>query len=119
MPRTILFVALSIATILTISCTNSSKRRAVLTDVQVAKVLAELAIADGATLGLAGYVKDTMALRYYNQVFEITGVRKEDFEQSIEALSDNPGRLKSIMEQADSLLQAGTGSKSGIGSEGE
>jgi hypothetical protein len=112
MPRTLLKGVL-LATLMTACCTPSSTKRAILTDDQVTRILAELAIADGATLGLAGYLKDTTALRYYHQVFAITGVRKEDFEQSIGALSDDPKRLKAIMERADSLLQAGSDNSPG------
>jgi hypothetical protein len=107
MPRSLLFGVLT-AAFLTARCTSYSEKKAVLTDDQVTRVLAELAIADGATLGLAGYAKDTMALRYYNQVFAITGVRKEDFAQSIDALSDDPKRLKAIMERAEALLESGS-----------
>lgn len=76
-----------------------------MSDEQVALIMAELAIADAATLGMAGYAKDSTTQRMYHQVFEMQGVKKEDYSRSLHQLSDDLPRLTKVVQMADSLLR--------------
>lgn len=73
-------------------------------DEQVALIMAELAIADAATLGMAGYAKDSTTRVLYQQVFDIHGIKKEDYRRSLHELSGDLPRLTRVMHMADSLL---------------
>ncbi len=66
--------------------------------------MADLALADAATTGLAGYTKDSLMQVYFKQVFEIHGVTEEAYEKDLRILADDLNHMEVIVKKADELL---------------
>jgi hypothetical protein len=104
MPRNY-FLPLAICWLLAASCTKKTTKQAPLTDEQLSVLMAELAIAEGATTGLSGYAKDTMARHYFRQVFTMQGVTQEAYIESYYMLAEDLPRMESVMVMADSMIR--------------
>ena len=73
-------------------------------DEKIARIMADLSVADAATSGLSGYTKDSLMHVYFKQVFEINGVTLEVYESDLRILAKDLPRMESIVKQADELL---------------
>lgn len=67
--------------------------------------MADLYIAEAATNGLGGYEKDSLTHVYYEQVFEMHGVTKEEYEKNIRLLSQNELHIGEVADSAVALLK--------------
>ena len=103
--RPIYFFLLAMSWVFAASCAEEPTQKAPLSDEQLAVIMAELALAEGATTGLSGYAKDTMARRYFQQVFDMQGVTQEAYIASYYMLAEDLPRMESVMVLADSLIQ--------------
>lgn len=68
--------------------------------------MADMAIAESATLGLSGYPKDSLMKVYFAQVFEIHGTTPETYEKDLRIVSKDLPRLRDIVEKSTALLGA-------------
>ena len=75
------------------------KMIAVLCDVH----LAEAKIADFVSWPVPA--RDSIAANYYNTIFELNGVKAEEFNQNMEAYMKNPEALSKLYEKVLSRLQ--------------
>lgn len=96
------------------ACQSNSSNQPVLPDEKIARIMADLSIADAATTGLAGYAKDSLMHAYFNQVFEIHGVSKENYEKDLRIVAENLVRMEEIVKKADELLTEGGNGKGEI-----
>ncbi len=60
------------------------------------EVLADAHVAEAALQNLHGPKRDSLALRYYQQIFAIHGIREEDFTYTYEQLRRQPEQLDEI-----------------------
>ena len=71
-----------------VACTNPQEP--VLTKNELIPVLIDLHFSEAVIQSFDRKAKDSMANIYYNQVFQIHGISKEDFDQSMEILRNDP-----------------------------
>lgn len=71
---------------------------------KLARVMADLYIAEAATQGLAGYQKDSL-LRFYNrQVFEIHGLTPAEYQENLRLFSQNESDIDAIVKRSVELV---------------
>lgn len=73
-------------------------------DEKMARIMADLAIADAATNGIAGYDKDSLVQVYYRQVFELHGITMEEHEKNLHIYANNSDQMKALLEKAAVLV---------------
>lgn len=83
--------------LLIISC--GEKPYCTLSDDQLIPVLTDIQVAEAAAQTLTGTLKDSILEVYYNQVFAIHGVEREEFELCFMELESDPKRLSLIYER--------------------
>jgi len=76
-----------------------------LPDATIARIMADLHVAEAATTGLGGYEKDSLTHLYFKQVFEIHGVSKEEYERNVRLIARNELHLGAVADSATSLLK--------------
>lgn len=76
-----------------------------LSDEKIARVMADLYIAEAATTGLNGYPKDSLTHVYYDQVLQMHGITKEQYEKDLRLLVLDVSRMEAILEQVQVLLE--------------
>lgn len=74
------------------------------TDEKMAQIMAEIAIAEGATTMLSGFKKDSLANAYYRQVFEMNGTTLEEYEKNLRILVSDVPHTQAIVEQAAKII---------------
>lgn len=100
----ILFLLL-LSVVLLGSCNfqNAAERPSV-SDEKMARVLADLSIADAATNGIAGYDKDSLMQAYFQQVLQMHGLTQEQHEKNLRIYANDMGKMQELLEQAQVLL---------------
>jgi hypothetical protein len=73
---------------------------------KLVRIMADVALADGAVSNLSGYRRDSLAHVYYQQVYELHGITFEEYEQNLQAVSTNTPKLEALVAQARALLTA-------------
>jgi len=73
-------------------------------DEKMARIMADLYIADAATNGLSGYPKDSLAAIYIRQVLELHGTTKEEYENNLRLIANDVPRMEAIVNQSESIL---------------
>jgi Domain of unknown function (DUF4296) len=86
-----------------LACTEKTEKP-VLSDEKLARIMADLNIAEAATIGLAGYPKDSMVQVYIAQVFEMHGTTLEAYENDLRIVGTDLPRLKAIVDASIALL---------------
>ncbi len=76
-----------------------------LSNATIARIMADLHVAEAATTGLGGYEKDSLTQVYFKQVFEIHGVPKEEYERNIRIIARDELRLGEVADSAIALLK--------------
>ncbi len=94
---------LSFICLLFVACTEQAPRPG-LTDVQLARIMADLYVAEAATSGAIGYARDSLMQAYFNQVFEIHGIRREAYEKDIQLLASDVPHFEAVSQAARALL---------------
>jgi len=100
-------VTVAVVLSLFISCQSKPTEQPSLPDEKIARIMADLSIADAATTGLSGYRKDSLMHAYFNQVFEMHGVTLEAYEKDLQILAQDLSRMEGIVKQADVMLTEG------------
>ncbi len=73
------------------------------------RIMADLHIAEAATTGLTGFRKDSLLYLYYEQIFDLHGVERADYEHDIRLLSHDEDRMMRMVEEAEALLKEAAG----------
>lgn len=73
-------------------------------DEKMARVIADLAIADAATNGISGYEKDSLMQAYFQQVLQIHGLTLEQHEKNLRLYANDLDKMQEILENAEMLL---------------
>jgi hypothetical protein len=73
-------------------------------EAKLIEILADAHIAEAAVQSLGGAQRDSLITAYYNQLFEIHQVSRQDFEASLEALEQNPARMMEVYEKVTEHL---------------
>lgn len=77
-------------------------------DDQLVEILKDVHIAEAAILNLPKEQRDSLALRYYSEIFRIHQVSKEDFDQSLKVLLVNPRLSEALYKRvSDRLAEEG------------
>ena len=71
---------------------------------ELVPILADVHIAEAAMQHLRGELKDSMADVYYQELYEIHNVSKEDFDQTMELLREDPVRMERIYNNVIELI---------------
>lgn len=80
-----------------IGCNTEEPRP--LTDDQLVEVLADVHLAEAAIAALPRREKDTLIDRYYQQIMEIHGVLRADFDSTMVLLKQKPDELSQVYEK--------------------
>ena len=86
------------------ACKQGAEQPA-LSDEKVARIMADLYIAEAATYGLTGYQKDSLTHFYYDQVLQIHRVTKEEYEKNLRLLAQDVPRMEGIMDRVKVMLE--------------
>jgi len=88
----------------TLSCRQETEQPS-LSDETLARIMADLYVAEAATNGLGGYEKDSLTHAYYEQVFEIHGVTKNEYEKNVRLISQNELHIGEVADSAIAILK--------------
>jgi hypothetical protein len=72
---------------------------------KVAKIIAEIALADGAVSALSGFKHDSFVHAYYKQIYEINGITLEEYEKYLRILANDTERLEGVVKKAEQYLK--------------
>jgi len=73
-------------------------------DEAMARLMADLAVADAATNALSGFEKDSLAQVYYKQVFDKHGTNLETYEKDLRLIVNDFERIRKIQKRAEEFL---------------
>jgi hypothetical protein len=76
-----------------------------LSQVQLANILCDIHIAEGATSLLEGAKKDSVTSLYYKQIFEIQGSTEKDFNHDLELLKMDAAEMVKIYKIVNDSLE--------------
>lgn len=74
-------------------------------DEKIAEVMADLSLAEAATLGLYGAPKDSLIQFYAEQVFKIHHTSLDEHEKNLKIIGQDTERLKQILTQSEEILK--------------
>lgn len=77
-----------------------------LSDEKLARIMADLHLADAATTGLTGFSKDSLSRVYADQVLDLHGITLEAYEQDVRKLAQDPAHMEKVMLASKALLEA-------------
>lgn len=86
-------------------CQGENSQSQDISDEKIARIMADLYIAEAATIGMTGYPKDSLMQVYYKQVFEIHGTDKVVYENNLRLISNDLEHLKRVVLEARELLE--------------
>ena len=78
-------------------------------DEKMARVIADLCIADAATNGIGGYEKDSLMQAYFQQVLQLHGLTMEQHEKNLRIYANDLGKMQEILEKAETMLDTTKG----------
>lgn len=74
-------------------------------DDQMARIMADLNIAEAATARLNGYPKDSLMHGYFQQVMEMHRMTKQTYEAQLRVIASDQVRLENLLLTAEKLLE--------------
>ncbi len=74
-------------------------------DEKMARILADVNIAEAATARLNGYPKDSLKQVYFKQVMDMHGITLPAYESNLRIISADPKRMENLMKAAEMLLE--------------
>ena len=77
----------------------------VLPEEKVVAVLTDIQIAEAALSGLSWENKDSLTGVYYQQAYDRSGVRQEEFVRAMDQLRDDPVRLERVYARVTERLE--------------
>jgi len=75
-------------------------------DEKMARIMADLAIAEAATSGLTGYPKDSLMQFYFRQTLDLHRVTRDSYEKNLRLYADDLPRMQQLTKQTETLLGA-------------
>lgn len=99
--------------VLFLACQSSPAPVAATTisDDKMARILADLNIAEAATARLNGYTKDSLMQVYFRQVLEMHGMTIADYEAQLRTIASDPVRMENLLKNSENLLEDTIGGK--------
>ena len=73
-------------------------------DDKMARIMADLCIAEAATNGLGGYQKDSLMQVYFKQALDLYGLTLEEYERNLRIYSNEIPRMQRLMKNSEALL---------------
>ena len=73
-------------------------------DEKMARIMADLCIAEAATTGLTGFPKDSLMQAYFRQTLELHSITLEDYEKNLRLYADDSLRMQRLTKQTEELL---------------
>ena len=86
-------------------CGSGNTQSQDISDDKIARIMADLYVAEAATIGMTGYSRDSLMQVYYNQVFEMHGTNKVVYENNLRLISNDLQHLKQVVLEAQKLLE--------------
>ena len=77
----------------------------------MARIMADLAIAEAATTGLTGYPKDSLMQAYFRQTLELHSITQDSYEKNLRLYADDLPRMQQLTKQTETLLGQEANSK--------
>jgi hypothetical protein len=101
MPRLVSFLLFGLAVFL--SCAPKTEQPSIPDD-KMAAIMADLFVAESATVGLGGYPKDSLQQAYYQQVLKIHGITLEEYERNLRIYADDVPRMEELVKKAEGIV---------------
>lgn len=105
MPGKLLKTVLIFGVFLLTACEGKQEVDLPLEENKLIQILIDAHIAEGALQSSDKATKDSLSKNYYDQIFKIHGVSKEDFNDAMKVLEENPARMealyKKLMDEID------------------
>jgi Domain of unknown function (DUF4296) len=79
-----------------------------LSDEQLVRILADLAVADAAVTSMSGQVRDSLAQVLYLQIFTRHATTVEVYEQALRVIANDETHLEKLLKQAEALVTTDT-----------
>lgn len=77
----------------------------VIPEAKMARILADLNIAEAATSRLNGYPKDSLMQVYFKQVLDMHSVTVEAYEMQLRAIASDPVQMENLLKNSETLLE--------------
>ena len=74
-------------------------------DEKMARIQADLNIAEAATARLNGYPKDSLRQIYFKQVMEMHGISNADYEATLRVIVTDQSRMETLLKMSEDFLQ--------------
>ena len=74
-------------------------------DDKMARIMADLNLAEAATARLNGYPRDSLRQVYFKQVLEMHGITMADYEVSLRVIVADQARMEALLKASEDLLQ--------------
>jgi Domain of unknown function (DUF4296) len=75
-----------------------------ISDETIAKIMLDISLAEAGTHTLTGYPKDSLSQIYYEQVFKINKISKEEYEKNIRIVGRDVDRMMAILDISEKML---------------
>lgn len=86
------------------ACQSNVSEQPNLSDEKLARLMADLSVADAATTGMVGFSKDSLVQVYFKQVLDLHGVTLESYERDLRLVSNDLGHLDRVLKRAEEML---------------
>jgi hypothetical protein len=86
------------------ACQSSISEQPNLSDEKLARLMADLSVADAATTGMVGFSKDSLVQVYFKQVLDLHGVTLESYERDLRIVSNDLDHLDRVLKRAEEML---------------
>ncbi len=83
---------------------RQAAERPSVSDEKMARIIADLSIADAATNGLNGYDRDSLMQAYFQQVLQLHGLTQEQHEKNLRIYANDTDKMQELLEKAQMLL---------------
>jgi len=90
--------------LLTMSCKEKQEASFTLSEEKMIDVLVDIHLAEAATYNALGSVKDSLLKVYYAQVYQIHEVNKEEIDENLDILMNNPRLADAIYKKVTDKL---------------
>ena len=89
-----------------IACRTDSQSAADIGPDQYARIMADLSVAEAATLGLSGYAKDSLQQVYFMQVFAKHQITQAQYEAATSYYASDLDQMRDIIHKAQYLTDS-------------
>ena len=97
------FAGLTLCLLLS-NCVNNTFEKPGIEETKMARIMADLAIAEAATTGLSGTPKDSLQQFYFNQTLTMHGLTLEQYEKNLQLYANDLAVMMRISEEAEKLV---------------